>query len=215
MSKQRDYTLLDQLCLSVDQALRAVFANAKTSERVYPAKSALEGDLSADDRKHIAGLMRINHAGEVCAQALYHGQGLVSRRLDVKEKMQQAALEEGDHLAWCNKRLAELGSHPSYLNPLWYAGSFGIGLTAGLIGDKWSLGFLAETEKQVVEHLETHLQQLPEYDQRSYRILEQMRQDEAQHRDEALQSGAADLPEWLKKIMKLTSKVMVKTAYWV
>ncbi|MEO8401295.1 MAG: 2-polyprenyl-3-methyl-6-methoxy-1,4-benzoquinone monooxygenase [Gammaproteobacteria bacterium] len=215
MSEHRHYSLLDNICLGLDQALRAVFANAKTTERPYPAKDLVEADLTQDQRKQVAGLMRVNHAGEVCAQALYHGQGLVSRRLDVKEKMQQAAIEEGDHLVWCNKRLTELGSHASYLNPLWYTGSFAIGLTAGLIGDKWSLGFLAETENQVVKHLEEHLQLLPQIDQKSFRILEQMHQDEAEHRDHALDSGAAVLPVWIKKMMQMASKVMVKTAFWI
>lgn len=215
MSQKRHYTLLDKLCLGVDQALRTVSANAKTSERVYPGKSEPESDLTSVERKQAAALMRINHAGEVCAQALYQAQGLVSRRHDVKEKMQQAAIEEGDHLAWCQKRLTELGSHTSYLNPLWYAGSFTIGLTAGLLGDRWSLGFLAETETQVVNHLNNHLQKLPENDKRSYKILWQMREDEAHHRDDAIECGAASLPNWVKKIMGLTSKILVKTAYWI
>lgn len=210
----RNYTLLDQICLGVDQALRAVAGNAKTSDRAYPAQDDVS-QLSSEQRKHASGLMRVNHAGEVCAQALYHGQGLVSRNRMVKEKMQQAALEEGDHLAWCQTRLIELGSHTSYLNPFWYAGSFAIGLTAGLIGDKWSLGFLAETENQVVKHLEQHLHLLPENDKRSYQILSQMQRDEAQHRDDALQAGAVILPSWVRKVMGVVSKFLVKTAYWV
>lgn len=214
MSIKRHYTLLDKICLGLDQAVRAISHTAKTSERVYPGKNEPESDLTQEQRKHVAALMRINHAGEVCAQALYHGQGLVSRRPDVKEKMRQAAMEEGDHLAWCQMRLAELGSHTSYLNPFWYTGSFVIGLTAGLIGDQWSLGFLAETENQVVKHLDKHLAELPEKDIRTHKILWQMRLDEAEHRDEAVKSGAAELPGWIKKIMGLTSRVMVKTAYW-
>lgn len=213
MSEKRCYTLLDKLCLNIDQAVRAILATAKTSGRQYPGKNESEADLTVDERTEAARLMRINHAGEVCAQALYHGQGLVSRRLDVKEKMQQAMIEEGDHLAWCQTRLAELGSHTSYLNPGWYAGSFAIGLVAGLIGDKWSLGFLAETENQVVSHLEKHLQQLPVNDKRSLAVLSQMREDESQHRDEALHAGAVELPGFIKKMMRLVSKVMVKTAY--
>ncbi len=211
----RNYTLLDQICLGVDQVLRAVAGQAQTSGRAYPAERETMSELSPTQQKHAAGLMRVNHAGEVCAQALYHGQSLVSRQPKVKEKMQQAALEEGDHLTWCQTRLFELGSHTSYLNPFWYMGSFVIGLTAGLIGDQWSLGFLAETEQQVVNHLEKQLQLLPKEDKRSYRILSQMQQDEAQHRDDALQSGAAVLPQWIKKIMEVTSKVLVKTAYWI
>jgi len=215
MNEKRPYTLQDKICLSMDQAIRAIFGNAKTSGRVYPGKTEAENDLTHEQRQQSAALMRINHAGEVCAQALYHGQGLASRRHDITEKMQQAAKEEGDHLAWCQERLTELGSHTSYLNPLWYMGSFAIGLTAGLIGDKWSLGFLAETEHQVVEHLEKHLQQLPENDQRSRKVVWQMQQDEAHHRDDAMQSGAVVLPGWVKKMMGIISKVMVKTAYWV
>src|SRR5262249_21998040 len=143
-----------------------------------------------------AGLMRINHAGEVCAQALYHGQGLASQSPHVKQKMQQAAVEEGDHFALCRIRFFELGSHTSYLNPLWYAGSFTLGLTAGLVGEKWSLGFLAETEHQVVKHLEKHLNILSNQDHRSYKILQQMQQDEAIHRDEAIKAGASELPSF-------------------
>src|SRR4029078_1478386 len=146
-------------------------------------------------RKQSAALMRVNHAGEVCAQALYHGQGVVSRTSQVQEKMQLAALEEGDHLHWCRQRLEELGSHTSYLNPLWYAGSFCIGMAAGMIGDKWSLGFVAETERQVIKHLEKHLKLLPAQDQRSYTVLERMEKDEAHHRDEAIAAGANDWPE--------------------
>ncbi len=201
--------------MGIDQALRAVCTTAKTTTRAYPAANEPEPELTSAQRTHAARLMRINHAGEVSAQALYQGQGLVSQRPEIKEKMQQAQIEEGDHLAWCNQRLIELGSHTSYLNPVWYIGSFAIGLTAGLIGDKWSLGFLAETENQVVHHLETHLQLLPANDYKSYKILQQMHHDEATHRDDAIHAGAASLPSWIKKIMRFTSKIMVKTAYWI
>jgi ubiquinone biosynthesis monooxygenase Coq7 len=199
----------------LDQALKSVFGHAATTERSYPARGYSEPSLSEPERKHAAALMRINHAGEVCAQALYHGQGLASRNPSVRNKMQAAAIEEGDHLAWCSKRLTELSSHTSYLNPFWYAGSFAIGLTAGLIGDKWSLGFLAETEKQVVKHLENQMQLLPASDDKSQQILQQMRQDEAKHEDDAIAAGAAQLPLFIKKIMGLTSKLMVKTAYFI
>ncbi|TAK73970.1 MAG: 2-polyprenyl-3-methyl-6-methoxy-1,4-benzoquinone monooxygenase, partial [Gammaproteobacteria bacterium] len=198
-----------------DQAVRALTDNAKTTRAPYPAAAVEESLLSDEQRKHSAALMRINHAGEICAQALYHGQGVISRSREVQAKMQQAAIEEGDHLAWCKLRLDELGSHTSYLNPLWYAGSFCIGMAAGMIGDEWSLGFVAETERQVVQHLQGHLQLLPEQDQRSYRILVQMEQDEADHRDVAMASGARGLPGGVKWGMALVSKVMVKTAYWV
>lgn len=215
MDRQRHFTFLDKLCLGVDQAVRALTDTAKITGAVYPAKNVPESDLSDEQRKHSAALMRINHAGEICAQALYHGQGVVSRSHEVQEKMHQAAIEEGDHLAWCRQRLDELQSHPSYLNPLWYAGSFCIGMIAGMIGDKWSLGFVAETERQVIKHLENHLDSLPSQDQRSYKILEQMEVDESRHRDEAVLLGAKDLPGPVKVGMGLVSKVMVKSAYWV
>jgi ubiquinone biosynthesis monooxygenase Coq7 len=215
MPNKRKYSKLDQICMGFDQACRTIFGKADTTDRPYPAAKQKEPDLTTEQKKYSASLMRINHAGEVCAQALYHGQGLVSRRPDVKAKMQNAMIEEGDHLAWCSTRLTELGSRTSYLNPFWYVGSFAIGVTAGLIGDQWSLGFLAETENQVVKHLQQHLQLLPTQDQKSYQVLQQMQQDEAQHRDDALHAGAADLPSPIKKLMQLMSKVMVKTAYWV
>ncbi len=215
MSELRHYSLFDHICLGFDQALRAVCNTAKTTGRPNPGYPISESMMNAEDRKQAAALMRINHTGEVCAQALYHGQGLVSRSLVVKEKMQQAAIEEGDHLAWCKQRLVELGSHTSYLNPLWYAGSFSIGFTAGLVGDAWSLGFLAETEQQVVNHLEKHMAQLVHKDHKSHAILKQMHQDEALHRDEAIRAGAHKLPSWIQKLMQVMSKVMVKTTYWI
>jgi len=213
MHNKRHYSKFDRICLGVDQALKAMFGNATTSGRAYPAQAIKESDLSIDQQKHSAALMRVNHAGEVSAQALYHSQGLVSRDARVREKMEQAAIEEGDHLAWCAKRLTELGSHTSYFNPLWYTGSFVIGLTAGLVGDKWSLGFLAETENQVVKHLQQHLNLLPVQDEKSHAILQQMQQDEAHHRDDALQAGAVALPLFVKQLMRFTSKIMVKVAY--
>jgi ubiquinone biosynthesis monooxygenase Coq7 len=211
----RNYTFLDRLCLGVDQAVRALAGSVKTTGLVYPGKSVAEQPLNEQQRKHSAALMRINHAGEICAQALYHGQGVVSRSAVVQEKMHRAAIEEGDHLTWCQQRLFELNSHTSYLNPVWYAGSFCIGMVAGVIGDKWSLGFVAETERQVIKHLQHHLQLLPSQDQRSYTILQQMESDEAKHRDEAIHLGAKELPEMIKTTMAWTSKLMVKTAYWL
>jgi ubiquinone biosynthesis monooxygenase Coq7 len=211
----RHYSFLDRICLGVDQVVRALGDTAKTTGAVYPAEGVAEETLSAEQRKRSAALMRVNHAGEVCAQALYHGQGMVSSSQAVQEKMQQAALEEGDHLAWCKQRLDELGSHVSYLNPLWYAGSFCIGMAAGMIGDKWSLGFLAETERQVIRHLEGHVRVLPMQDQRSYAILQQMGEDEARHRDEAMALGGEELPEVVKVGMGVVSRVMVGVAYWV
>lgn len=211
----RHYTPIDRFCLGFDQALRAICGNLVTTSRSFPAEHVEESELTPEQIKHSAGIMRINHAGEVCAQALYQAQGLASRCKEVRDKMERAAIEEGDHLAWCSLRLSELGSHTSYFNPFWYMGSFAIGLTAGLVGDKWSLGFLAETEKQVVNHLSKQMQLLPSQDARSYTILEQMQADELQHQNDAIDAGAAELPSFIKKIMSLTSKVMVKVAYWV
>lgn len=212
---QRHYTLWDKICLGLDQAVRALSDNAITSGQPYPAGVNKEENLTDAEKKHAAALMRINHAGEICAQALYHGQGIVSKSKDIQVKMQQAAIEEGDHLAWCKKRLDELGSHTSYLNPLWYAGSFCIGMVAGMIGDRLSLGFVAETETQVLKHLESHLHLLPRNDERSYKILTQMGNDEAKHRSEAIHAGARELPEMIKSAMAMTSKMMVKTAYYI
>lgn len=213
MNAFRQYSFLDKVCLNIDQAVRALADNPKTTNKVYPAKKIKEEILTDQERKHAAALMRVNHAGEICAQALYQGQALVSYHEATYENLQQAALEEGDHLSWCKKRLDELGDHTSYFNPFWYFGSFCIGVAAGLIGDEWSLGFIVETERQVIKHLERHQGLLPHQDQRSLRILQQMEKDEAKHRDEAIASGAKELPNLIKKGMMLTSKIMVKTAY--
>lgn len=215
MSSHRQYSKLDQICLGFDQALKSIFGKPATTERDYPAANIKEPELTLEQKKKSSALMRINHAGEVCAQALYHGQGLASRGREVRESMQRAAIEEGDHLAWCSERLAELGSRTSYLNPLWYIGSFAIGITAGLIGDKWSLGFLAETENQVLKHLDNQLGLLPMKDTKSAQILQQMRNDEAHHRDEALKAGAVILPTIVKNAMYATSQIMVKVTYWI
>lgn len=215
MSAPRHYNFLDRICLGVDQVVRALSDTVKTTGAAYPGREAEESPMTEAQRKHSAALMRINHAGEICAQALYHGQGVVSRSAEVQAKMHVAAIEEGDHLAWCKQRLDELGSHPSYLNPVWYAGSFCIGMVAGMIGDKWSLGFVAETERQVINHLQSHLHSLPAEDQRSYRILERMEDDESKHRDDAVSLGARELPVLIQKAMTVTSKVMVKSAYYV
>lgn len=212
---QRQYSLLDRICLSADQIIRSLTGNVKTTGKSHPARGIDEATLNEDERRHVAALMRINHAGEICAQGLYHGQAIVSKSANVQEKMQQAAIEEGDHLTWCHKRLEELGSHTSYLNPLWYAGSFCIGMVAGMVGDKWSLGFVAETETQVIKHLEGHLHLLPAQDKRSYHILQQMGKEEAKHRDEAIAAGAKELPPFIKHVMSLTSKIMVRTTYWI
>lgn len=171
--------------------------------------------MSPEQRRMSIGLMRVNHAGEVSAQALYHGQSLTARQTEVRGSLEQAAAEENDHLAWCKERLDELGGRPSVLSPVWYAGSFAMGAVAGLLGDRWNLGFLAETERQVVEHLEGHLERLPESDQRSRAILEQMREDEAGHATSALQHGGAELPSPIRRLMGATARVMTGTAYWL
>ena len=211
---QRHFNFADKIALGMDQALRTVFGKPQVTERSNPSDDIPETeDLSATEQEHIAGLMRINHVGEVCAQALYQGQAMTAKLDTVRESMQRAADEENDHLAWCEQRLDELHSHKSLLNPLWYVGSFGLGALAGLAGDKWSLGFVAETEHQVVAHLEEHLDQLPEQDNRSRAILEQMKQDESRHATVALEAGGSELPAPIKQAMKFTSKIMTSTAY--
>jgi ubiquinone biosynthesis monooxygenase Coq7 len=211
--KQRTYSPLDQLAMNMDQALRTVFGRPQVTERENPTRDCSDVELEEAERQHVAGLMRINHVGEVCAQALYQGQALTAKLDNVRESMQRAAQEENDHLAWCEQRLDELHSHKSLLNPFWYGASFAMGAAAGLAGDKWSLGFVAETEHQVVRHLDEHLAQLPEQDKRSRAILEQMKIDEGHHATVALEAGGAELPTPIKKAMRLTSKLMTTTAY--
>lgn len=211
----RQHSLLDRLILSFDNGLKTLSGQAESTGVSNPAKDIPESPLTADERKKAAAFMRINHAGEICAQALYHGQALVSASPHIQAKMHEAAQEEGDHLHWCHARIMELNSHTSYLNPMWYTGSFAIGMIAGMIGDEWSLGFIAETETQVINHLQNHLEHLPENDKRSARILQQMQQDEAKHRAQALQEGGRELPFFVKRIMGCVAKVMVKTAYWI
>lgn len=212
---QRNFSFLDKACIFIDQVVRTMANVPLSSGAAYPAEGVIDEAMTSNQKKHSAGLMRINHAGEVCAQALYHGQAVATRTESIQSKMQQAALEEGDHLNWCKQRLDELGSHTSYLNPVWYAGSFAIGMVAGMIGDKWSLGFVVETERQVIKHLAGHMAILPMQDQRSYQILKRMEQDEAEHRDTALDAGAYQLPKPIQTMMALTSKVMVKTTYYL
>ncbi len=210
---ERHYTPADHLLLHVDTALRTIFGRPQTTERANPSDSVAASKLDTEQQKHIAGLMRVNHAGEVAAQGLYEGQGITARLPAIRDKMQQAAAEENDHLVWCEQRIKELGQHTSYLNPAWYFGSLAIGAVAGKAGDRWSLGFVAETERQVVKHLDEHLQQLPDQDQRSRAILEQMREDELHHATTAQQAGASELPQPVKKLMGLTAKIMTMTAY--
>lgn len=204
---------MDRLIIAFDKALRTLAAPA-ISRRPHPDAQILENDLSASERKHAAGLMRVNHAGEICAQALYQGQALTARDRATKQALEQAALEEEEHLAWTAQRVHELGSHTSILNPVWYVGSLTLGITAGLIGDKWNLGFLEETEQQVGAHLQRHLQDLPAQDAKSRAIVEQMYLDEMQHADTAHSLGAARLPAPVKTLMKISSRLMTKSSYF-
>lgn len=205
--------MTDKLIKQFDQALKTLVPGSVTASRPNPAAAKMENELEHSQRKHSAGLMRINHTGEVCAQALYQGQALTARLPEVKTQMQQAADEEIDHLSWCEDRLSELNSQPSLLNPLWYVMSYGIGAAAGLIGDKWSLGFVAETETQVCEHINEHLEKLPEQDEKSRAILERMLIDEGQHAVMAENAGAESLPLPVRQAMTLMSQVMKKTVY--
>ena len=211
----RHLSPVDQFITQADHALRTVLGKPKITERANPAEDIAEAQLTDDERRKITGLMRVNHAGEVSAQALYQGQALTARLDSVQASMERAALEENDHLAWTENRLNELSSQKSLLNPIWYAGSFAIGALAGAIGDKWSLGFVAETENQVVQHLNEHLKQLPKHDHKSIRILQQMKDDEAHHETVALEGGGAELPWPVKKLMSAMSKVMTTSAYYI
>ncbi len=205
--------LIDRFIVEFDTALRSVVGGAHARRLTPGSDGSPMTTLDPAQREHAAGLMRVNHVGEVCAQALYQSQKLVARKPEISKMLDHSGQEEMDHLAWCETRLQELGSHTSYLNPLWYAGSFAIGLAAGLAGDRWSLGFVAETEKQVENHLENHLKKLPEEDHRSRAIVDQMRIDEIEHGQAAISAGGSPLPESVKKIMQLMSKVMTSTAY--
>lgn len=210
----RQYTGVDKLIHSFDQALRSLVPGTTSARRENPAQP-VEAQLTVSDARHVAGLMRVNHSGEVCAQALYHGQAMTAKLPNVRREMEQAAIEEQDHLAWCEDRLKELDSHTSLLNPVWYGLSFGMGAIAGIAGDKYSLGFVAETERQVSMHLQHHISQLPPQDERSRRILEQMNEDELHHRDTALNAGGVDLPVPVKIAMTGISKLMTKTSYFI
>jgi len=203
---------LDFAVVALDRALRAVFAPARGT-RAPPAPPAAA--LPESERRTSAALMRVNHAGEVAAQALYHGQALVARSPATRELLRKAAREESDHLAWCELRLKELAARPSLLNPLWYAGSFAIGAAAALMGDRTSLGFVTETELQVEGHLGRHLDRLPASDSRSRAILEAMRADEIAHGAAAQAAGGAELPAPVRALMRHTARVMTGTAYWV
>jgi ubiquinone biosynthesis monooxygenase Coq7 len=206
-------SLIDRFISEFDTALRSVVGGAHAHRSMPGLDKQSTALLDAKQREHAAGLMRVNHVGEVCAQALYQSQKLVARNPEIRQMLDHSGQEEMDHLAWCETRLQELGSHTSYLNPIWYVGSFAIGLAAGLAGDKWSLGFVAETEKQVENHLESHLQKLPAEDERSRAIVEQMRIDEIEHGQAAIVAGGAVLPDSIQRVMQAMSKVMTATAY--
>ena len=212
---ERDFNPADRLIIGFDQALRTLFGRPQVTERADPAEDLPEADLSDHERDITARLMRINHTGEVCAQALYQGQALTAKLPEVRQRMERAAQEENDHLDWCESRLKALDNRKSLLNPFWYAGSFLIGAAAGLVGDKWSLGFVAETEHQVEAHLESHLERLPSQDQKSRAVLEQMKTDEIHHAEMALEAGGAKLPAPIRLAMKLTSKLMTKSVYYL
>ncbi len=203
---------IDRFITGFDQGLRTLFAPAP-SVRAVPGDALPETPLDETQRHIAAALMRVNHSGEVCAQALYQGQALTARDASARQSLEQAAQEETEHLAWTERRIAELGGTRSLLNPLFYAGSFALGVASGLLGDRWNLGFLAETERQVVRHLESHLQRLPQADQKSRAIIEQMRDDEARHAASAMHHGGAELPGLVKAAMRVSSKVMTQTAY--
>jgi ubiquinone biosynthesis monooxygenase Coq7 len=207
-----DRCAMDRLIEGLDVALRAV-AGVHRAQRPSPAEGREEGELDDRERAHAAALMRVNHVGEVCAQALYQGQALTAREPGNRQALEHAALEEQDHLAWSAARIEELGGRLSFANPIWYAGAFAIGAAAGALGDRWSLAFLAETERQVEEHLSGHLSQLAATDVRTRAVVEQMRADEARHRDTALSLGAAELPAPVKGAMRLMSKVMTTVAH--
>ena len=215
MNERINHSLIDKFLMQCDQALRTCVPGTNQASRKTPAEALKEEDLSYSDKKHIAGLMRINHTGEVCAQALYAGQAMTAKLEATKESMKHAAEEEVDHLAWCDERLAQLNSKPSVLNPFYYGLSFAMGAAAGLAGDRWSLGFIAETERQVAEHLQNHLQEIPERDKKTRAILQQMIVDEEGHGEAANAAGGKKLPEPMQETMSMMAKVMKKTTYHV
>lgn len=205
---------IEKIIIGFDSALRTLLTPAQTI-RIVPGNDCPETELTNAEKRESAALMRINHTGEVCAQALYQGQAFTARDNIVQQNLTQAACEETEHLAWTERRIKELGGRKSLLNPLWYSGSFVIGTVAGMLGDKWNLGFLAETERQVEAHLAGHLQRLPQQDEKSRAIVSQMQIDEGQHATTAMHHGGVELPESVKLLMKLGSKVMTQTTYWV
>jgi ubiquinone biosynthesis monooxygenase Coq7 len=215
MNERTMPTVIDRLIGELDHGLRTAFGPPPKPARASPARELDESDLPAADRDLAGRFMRINHAGEICAQGLYQGQALTARLPKVRKKMELAAEEENDHIAWTAERLRELDSHRSYLNPLWYAGSFALGALAGIAGDRWSLGFVAETEKQVVRHLDGHLKKLSPRDHKSRAILESMREDEGRHATTAITAGAASFPQPVQRAMQFASKLFTTTSYWI
>lgn len=211
----RNYTVIDKFILKTNSALQTIHGQNAEVIRKNPAAEIPEAILSSSEKQHIAGLMRVNHVGEVCAQALYEGQALTARSTENREKLQMAAQEEVDHLVWCEERIKELGGRISYLNPFWYSASLLMGIIAGLAGDAVNMGFLAETERQVEKHLTEHLKKLPLQDKKTQHILEQMRADEINHAVFAEENGAAHLPAAIRKLMQIFSKFMTTTAYWI
>jgi ubiquinone biosynthesis monooxygenase Coq7 len=213
--EERQLGPLDRLLSGIGSALRATASTSTQASRPNPAAKVPEATLSTAEKTHAAGLMRVNHAGEIAAQGLYQGHAAVARDPKIEQQMQAAADEELDHLGWCEERLGELGSQPSMLRPIWYAGAWVMGATSGVLGDKWSLGFIEETERQVSEHLTGHLGRLPESDAKSRAIVTQMRDEEELHGANARDAGAAELPAPIRKLMRLTAKAMTGTAYWI
>jgi ubiquinone biosynthesis monooxygenase Coq7 len=211
----RHLTPLDRLLAGANNAIRTIATPGGHSARENPAVNIADADLTDKQKSHAAALMRVNHAGEVAAQGLYQGHAAVARNADLEQQMQHAADEEFDHLTWCEQRLAELNASPSRLSPVWYAGAFVIGAASGVLGDRWSLGFIAETEKQVCTHLDSHLERLPDEDAKSRAIIKKMRDEEEEHGETAINAGAAELPGPVQRLMQLTAKVMTRTAYWV
>lgn len=209
------YTITDTFVNLIDTGLRTIFGSPITTSRAYPGNNITNNKLTNNIQQQSASLMRINHTGEVCAQALYQGQAITARDSEIKTKFKQAALEENDHLVWCKTRITELDSHTSYLNPVWYIGALSIGIIAGICGDKWNLGFLAETEQQVSRHLASHLEKLSPEDFRSKAIVTQMKLDEEQHATSAIESGAHPLPHVIKYMMEISAKIMTTVTYYI
>ena len=209
----RSLSPLDYFISHIDNSLKTLIPKAASPHRASPADNVEEAELTDNEKKHAAGLMRINHTGEVCAQALYQGQSLTARLPDVREAMEEAAEEEIDHLVWCEQRIHQLGGHTSILNPAFYGMSYSIGAIAGALGDKWSLGFVAATEDQVCAHLNSHLTELPQQDVKSKAILDLMLEDEQRHATVALEAGGVNFPPIIKQAMTQLSKVMTKTTY--